>query len=174
MFRPPLPRREFRHPKRRPPLLRTLGVMLGWSIGGLLALLLGVLVGFRIWSPHVIQEFNRVLAGTSNNTLVYDRYDQLISTIAGLEDRHTVPIAQLAAAAAIADNLPTDKAEKVGRAARPPKLGKSPSGKTLKIKRQPGEWMTFKCTCGATKTLSPGFTATKMKCKKCARTIEIE
>ena len=87
---------------------------------------------------------------------------------------HTVPNAQLAAAAAIADNLPADKAEKVGRAARPPKLGKSPSGETLKIKRQPGEWMTFKCTCGATKTLSPEFAAKKMKCKKCARTIEIE
>ncbi len=55
---------------------------------------------------------------------------------------HEVPIAQLAAAAAIADNLP-------------------------------GEWMTFKCTCGATKTLSPSFAAKKMKCKKCGRTIKI-
>ncbi|MCH8204798.1 MAG: hypothetical protein IID09_06510, partial [Candidatus Hydrogenedentes bacterium] len=87
---------------------------------------------------------------------------------------HTVPIAQLAAAAAIADNLPADSAEKVGRAARPPKLGKTRSGETLKMKRQPGEWMTFKCTCGATKTLSPGFAATRMTCKKCGRTIEIE
>ncbi len=85
---------------------------------------------------------------------------------------HAVPVAQLAAVVAIADNLP-DTAKEVGRAARPPKLEKSLGSETLKIKRQPGEWMTFKCTCGATKTLSPSFTATKMKCKKCGRTIEI-
>ena len=62
---------------------------------------------------------------------------------------HTVPVAQLAAAAAVIDNLPGMKSE------GPPKLGDQSAAVPLAIKRTPGEWMTFKCTCGKSKTLSP-------------------
>lgn len=57
-----------------------------------LALFIGVIVGFRLWSPHVVNEFKQVLATTSNNTLVFDRGDKLLAAMEGLEDRHTVGI----------------------------------------------------------------------------------
>ena len=78
----------------------------------------------------------------------------------------------------IAEHLP----EITGRgAAEAPAPGPTqPTGRKvvaaapLKIKRTPGQWMSFKCSCGATNTLSPGFAAKRMQCKKCGRTIEIE
>ena len=55
----------------------------------------GLIVGFIIWSPFVVGEFERVLAHTSNNTLVLDRDGNLISAVEGLEDRHTIPITRI-------------------------------------------------------------------------------
>ena len=97
-----------------------------------------------------------------------------------------VPVAELAAAAAIADHLPealggrAGAAGLVARAPHPRSAEITPTGRKvvaaapLTIKRTPGEWMTFKCTCGTSKTLSPGFDATRTQCGNCGRTIEIE
>jgi len=73
---------------------------------------------------------------------------------------HRVPIAELAAAQTLADNILKAKPA-------------TPTRETLRIRRTPGEWMTFKCGCGKTKTLSPGFAGDRLTCKACGRTIEI-
>lgn len=94
----------------------------------------------------------------------------------------TVPVAQIAAMTGIAEHLP----EHLGGAAkskapdttRP--SGKRPSNKKvlaakpLTIKRAGNEWMSFKCTCGTTKNLSPSFSASRTECANCGRTILIE
>jgi penicillin-binding protein 1A len=64
-------------------------------LGAWLAVFLGVVAGFHLWSPHVVRQFEMVLANTSNNTLVFDRNGDLLATVEGLEDRHTVPISRI-------------------------------------------------------------------------------
>ena len=78
-----------------------------------------------------------------------------------------IPVAQLAAISAIADKIPGDTEVA---------LNATPVGKNeppLEIRHTPGEWMSFKCSCGAGKTLSPGFAAKRMKCSKCGRKIQV-
>jgi len=70
-------------------------VIPAWILGGLIALGLGLVVGFLIYAPGVVRQFDAVLSQTSNNTLVYDSEDQLIATIEGQEDRHSVPISRI-------------------------------------------------------------------------------
>ncbi|MEE8396576.1 MAG: transglycosylase domain-containing protein [bacterium] len=57
--------------------------------------MLGLVVGFYLWAPHVLRQYHAVVANTANNTLIYDRYDRLIATVEGLEDRHTVSITRI-------------------------------------------------------------------------------
>ena len=92
----------------------------------------------------------------------------------------TVPVAQIAAIAGItgiAEHLPeglggTAKS-KTTKATR--KSGKkSRAAQPLTIQRRGNEWMSFKCTCGATKNISPSFSASRTECAKCGRTILIE
>ncbi|MCZ6471931.1 MAG: transglycosylase domain-containing protein [SAR324 cluster bacterium] len=64
-------------------------------IGGWLAVLVGISVGFYLWSPHVVRQFELVLANTSNNTVILDREGRTLATVEGLEDRHTVGIDQI-------------------------------------------------------------------------------
>ncbi len=64
-------------------------------LGGWMAVFLGVVAGFHLWSPHVVRQFEKVLAATSNNTVVYDRNGNVLATIEGVEDRHTVPISRI-------------------------------------------------------------------------------
>lgn len=66
--------------------------ILAYMGGGGLALLLGIFVGFQIWSPFVIKRFNAVLASTANNTLILDYKDRLVTAIEGVEDRHNISI----------------------------------------------------------------------------------
>lgn len=61
-------------------------------LGGWMAVFLGVVAGFHLWSPHVVRQFEMVLANTSNNTVVFDQAGVLLATIEGVEDRYTVPI----------------------------------------------------------------------------------
>ena len=68
----------------------TLILIVAW-----LALFIGVVVGFRLWSPYVVRQFEQILAHTSNNTLVFDRNEDLLATVEGLEDRHTVSISDI-------------------------------------------------------------------------------
>ena len=64
-------------------------------IGGWIAVLVGVVVGFYLWSPHVVGQFELVLANTSSNTVILDREGRLLAMVEGLEDRHTVSIEQI-------------------------------------------------------------------------------
>jgi len=45
-------------------------VIPAWILGGLIALGLGLVVGFLIYAPGVVRQFDAVLSQTSNNTLV--------------------------------------------------------------------------------------------------------
>ncbi|MBI1320684.1 MAG: M48 family metalloprotease [Candidatus Hydrogenedens sp.] len=86
---------------------------------------------------------------------------------------HTVPVAQLAQAAAAGEIL--------RRQAQPggftkdiddtkPAAGKTPA----LIQKKRGEWMSFKCPCGTTKNLSPTFDAPQTRCASCGRNIAVE
>jgi heat shock protein HtpX len=88
----------------------------------------------------------------------------------------TVPTAQLVLAGQVADVLSEQTAPQ--RVATP-KPQPTPSGDTgtavapLQITRCGNQWMSFKCTCGATLTLSPFNTASDMACSNCGRKIVI-
>lgn len=90
-----------------------------------------------------------------------------------------VPIAELTAARAVADQVSGETAAGSGAGAVPFATAEGSAAQPaaqaepLRIHRKPGEWMTFKCTCGETKTLSPGFTASRLTCRNCGRTIEL-
>lgn len=86
----------------------------------------------------------------------------------------TVPVAQMAAIAAVAENLPQPAKEaKPKQKSGAPARRKVPDRAPLRIQRKSGEWMSFKCTCGKAHTLSPGFSLSSMTCDKCERTIEV-
>lgn len=92
--------------------------------------------------------------------------------------RLQVPVAQLAAAQAVAENLPGGASDRAGRGvgmATPKAEGGNGHGAAapLKIRRKRGEWMTFKCSCGKAKTISPGFSGSRLECKNCGREIEL-
>ena len=52
----------------------------------------------------------------------------------------------------------------------------TPRGETppLEITRRGNEWMSFKCSCGAVKNLSPNFVASRTKCSKCGRKVIVK
>ncbi len=98
--------------------------------------------------------------------------------------RLEVPVAQLAAAQTVAENLPGGSDGGSGRpggggvplgTAKGAGAGAAAAGDgaPLKVQRTPGEWMTFKCSCGKSKTLSPGFSGSRLQCKNCGREIEL-
>ena len=58
-------------------------------------LMLGVIIGFTVYSPQVIRQFDSVISATSNNTLIFDADGKLIATVEGTEDRHMVPISRI-------------------------------------------------------------------------------
>ncbi|MBI3993162.1 MAG: transglycosylase domain-containing protein [Candidatus Lambdaproteobacteria bacterium] len=66
-----------------------------WSTGGLASLVLGLIVGFHIWAPQVVRQFNLVRANTAENTIIYDHAGAALATLEGTEDRHTVPLARI-------------------------------------------------------------------------------
>lgn len=70
-------------------------VIPAWILGGILALVLGLVVGFHIYAPRVVRHFNTVIANTANNTLIFDGNDNLLAVLEGHEDRHTVPISRI-------------------------------------------------------------------------------
>ncbi|MCZ6553805.1 MAG: PBP1A family penicillin-binding protein [SAR324 cluster bacterium] len=63
-----------------------------WFLGGCLTVTLGVVVGFYIWAPGVVQRFDAVVARNADNTIIFDRTGEVLATIEGTEDRHTVPL----------------------------------------------------------------------------------
>ncbi|HEX9843992.1 MAG TPA: biosynthetic peptidoglycan transglycosylase, partial [bacterium] len=66
-----------------------------WILGGLAALFLGMVVGFQLYAPRVVRQFDAVIAQASNNTLVYDASDNPIAAVEGHQDRHAVPISRI-------------------------------------------------------------------------------
>ncbi|MDH5751972.1 MAG: transglycosylase domain-containing protein [Deltaproteobacteria bacterium] len=66
-----------------------------WGAGGVAVLLLGVVAGFFIWAPGVVKQFDEVVAQASNNTLILDNQDNLVTAVEGIEDRHSVPISRI-------------------------------------------------------------------------------
>ena len=88
-----------------------------------------------------------------------------------------VPIAQIAAVKEVAEHLPGMKAEgppELPATSGKPSRRKVAAAAPLRIKRQGKGWMSFKCTCGAAKSISPGFNGNSMDCANCGRKIEIE
>ncbi len=81
-----------------------------------------------------------------------------------------VPVAELAAAQVAEAELSGE----LGRAAQiplaTPRTGATPAADAPQtIRRKPGEWMTFQCTCGRLRTLSPAVAATQVTCPSCGR-----
>ncbi|HEX7928678.1 MAG TPA: biosynthetic peptidoglycan transglycosylase, partial [bacterium] len=76
----------------QPRSLRWLWFTLAWVIGGMFCVVLGLIVGFELWAPKVVDEFYAAAAATPNNTLIYASAGELVATIQGTEDRHTVTL----------------------------------------------------------------------------------
>ena len=70
-------------------------VVLAWLGGGLLCGLLGLAVGFKIWAPQVVAEYQAAVAGSPNNTMIYAEDGELVATVAGAEDRDWVPLSRI-------------------------------------------------------------------------------
>jgi penicillin-binding protein 1A len=68
----------------------------GVSLAAFAAVTLGVLAGFYLWAPTVVERFDAIVAHTSDNTLLYDRHDQFVAAVEGAEDRRSVPLSGIA------------------------------------------------------------------------------
>ena len=81
-----------------------------------------------------------------------------------------VPVAELAAAQVAAEHLSGKLEALTGIPTATPHaaIPALPSAASSQvIRRKPGEWMTFQCTCGRLQTLSPAIVATRVKCPAC-------
>jgi membrane peptidoglycan carboxypeptidase len=67
-------------------------IVLAWIGGGLVCALLGLALGFKLWAPQVVAEYQAAVASTPSNTLIYASGGELIATISGAEDRHWIPL----------------------------------------------------------------------------------
>lgn len=79
-----------------------------------------------------------------------------------------VPVAQLAAIAAVAE-ASTQGAEM----SIPFAQAKQTPRETLEVARKDRQWMSFKCACGAVQQLAPSFEGETTRCAACGRTIRI-
>ncbi|MBP8130097.1 MAG: M48 family metallopeptidase [Candidatus Hydrogenedentes bacterium] len=79
-----------------------------------------------------------------------------------------VPVAQLTALATVAA-----AGSQGADAVIPLAKAKSPSQEVLEIAREPGQWTSFKCACGAVHQLAPSFQGDSMRCNVCKRTIRV-
>ncbi len=52
--------------------------------------LFAILIGFVVWYPRIIEDFDRSLAQLRTNTIIYDRHDHPYTIIDGVEDRQVV------------------------------------------------------------------------------------
>ena len=83
----------------------------------------------------------------------------------------TVPVAQLAAVAAVGEAI-TDQAA-AGTAPAAAKKRGARSQAPLEVTRRGKGWMSFKCTCGKAHNLSPTCKAKHATCRNCGRKINI-
>jgi len=77
-------------------MLSRLSTATGVSLAACVSVTLGVVVGFYVWAPTVVQQFDAFVAHTSDNTLLYDRHDQFVAAVEGAEDRRSVPLSSIA------------------------------------------------------------------------------
>ena len=63
-----------------------------WFALGCGSVALGVVIGFYIWAPGVVDRFEGVLVRQQDNTIFYDAQGGILATIEGVEDRHTVSL----------------------------------------------------------------------------------
>src|SRR5579863_949132 len=70
-------------------------IVLAWMGGGMVCALLGLALGFKLWAPRVVAEYQSAVANTPTNTLIYASTGELISTVSGAEDRHWVPLSRI-------------------------------------------------------------------------------
>ncbi|MEX2016431.1 MAG: M48 family metalloprotease, partial [Candidatus Hydrogenedentales bacterium] len=80
-----------------------------------------------------------------------------------------VPVAEFAALEAVADQLAPKETRLFGKKPSAPK-----TDEVVVVKRRGKVWQSFKCACGATKTLSPNFSAPQTRCDSCGRRIVVE
>lgn len=52
--------------------------------------LIGIIVGFVLWYPHIIEDFDNSLSQLNENTVIYDRHGRPYTIIDGVEDRQMV------------------------------------------------------------------------------------
>ena len=79
-----------------------------------------------------------------------------------------IPVPVLVAAGVAA----ADAAERADRATEPgPKRDRA---RRLTHAFKPGQWQSFRCTCGNALQLSPSFSAPKVRCPRCRRTIHVK
>ena len=80
-----------------------------------------------------------------------------------------VPVAAFATLEAVADQLSPRE-----QGLSPHTRAAAQSNETIRIKRRGNQWQSFDCACGATKTLSPAFSAPQTRCDACGRQIVVE
>ena len=78
---------------------------------------------------------------------------------------HKVPLAELAAAAAVIDSGAEEKSQQAHRPQEP---------ETSRYVRKSKGWESFSCACGSLMQISPSFGGKFMDCDKCGRKIEIK
>ncbi|MCC6142939.1 MAG: M48 family metallopeptidase [Candidatus Hydrogenedentes bacterium] len=87
--------------------------------------------------------------------------------------KNRLPMAEVAAAAAVASAA----AEGSQAVAKSQKVKPIPithaASEALEVVKKPGQWLTFKCQCGATKNLAPNFSAPRTQCNHCGRIISV-
>ncbi len=69
-----------------------LWIVLAWLTGGLLCILVGLAVAFKLWAPRVVEEYQASIADTPSNILVYAAGGELLANVPGVEDRLWVPL----------------------------------------------------------------------------------
>jgi heat shock protein HtpX len=63
--------------------------------------------------------------------------------------------------------------ERLGQYLEKKPEGPAPDEEPLKYTRRGTGWESFRCKCGGTVQLSPGFSAPRTRCSRCGRTVEV-
>lgn len=85
-----------------------------------------------------------------------------------------VPVAQMAAIGAVADQLTGSTTGGIPLATSAKSAEPKPAQGPLEIVRKGHDWMSFKCTCGTTVSLSPSFATGHVKCSGCGQRIKVK
>lgn len=84
-----------------------------------------------------------------------------------------VPVAELATVQAAGAQMSGELERAAQIPVATPREELPPPRGVQTVRRKPGEWMTYQCSCGRMNTLSPDITATRVKCPACARETQL-